>query len=183
MVVDSETFTNILLLLALTAIYLGFAGFLGGLLYRARRGMTWYKQIGLFTLTLATFLGISLAIHWGSRSHITQMLGAYLVILLFSLRPIRRPQWIWRASMGFRYLSLTLMLVVLWAVNVEFHLPRIILAPFAALAAILAWGRSREKPEDVLVLKNTPVRSFPAEQQTAVPPPPASSPQSPRGAV
>lgn len=180
---NTDTFTNILLVLALTAIYLGFAGFLGGLLYRARRGLSWLKQLGLFILTLTAFAGISLAIHWNSYPHMAQLFGAFLIILLFSLRPIRRPEWIWRASLGFRYLSLTLVLVVLWAVSGEFQLPRFIFAPLAALAAMLAWGRSREKPEDVLVLKNAIARAATTEQPAVRATPPKQQPHSPRGAV
>lgn len=150
MVFNAYLFSEILLFIALSAIYLGFAGFLGSLLYRARRRLNWLAQTGLFGLALLVFLALGLAVpaeDWLSRG---QLLAAFGLVLLFSLRPFSNREWMWRTSLAFRYLAFTLLLVVFWSISGEPDMPRLLLAPLAGLAAIMAWQRSREKPEDLL---------------------------------
>lgn len=145
---NTRFFSELMMFISLVAIYLGFAGFLGSLLFRARQRLSWPMQLLLFCLTILIVLGISLLAPWNSQWMHAQFLMVYAVILVFSLRPVRRPAWLWRTALGFRYLSLTLVLVVIWSLSGEDNSAKIILAPWAGLAAALAWQRSRELPSE-----------------------------------
>jgi hypothetical protein len=147
--INPEFINQSLMLISLAAIYLGFAGFLGSLLYRFRRRLNWGMQGLMFVLTALIFVGIAWLPLWSSQLMRIQLGIVFLVVLLFSVRPVRRPEWIWKTSSAFRYLSLTLVLVVLWSLSGEITSPKLVLAPLAALAALLSWRRSRERPEEL----------------------------------
>lgn len=154
MSLTTRLFSDLLLLAALVCIYLGFAGFLGSLLFRVRRRLGrqhlgWLLQLVMFAVTIVLFLLISLLPPWDAPLLRTQFLIFYSVILLFSVRPIRRPEWIWKTAHAFRYLSLTLLLILLWALSGEITPSKLMIVPWAALAAVLAWQRSRVNPEDL----------------------------------
>ncbi len=161
--------SDLLLLAALVCIYLGFAGFLGSLLFRARQRLGrqrlgWLLQSMMLAATILVFLGISMLPPWDTPLLRIQFLIFYGVILLFSLRPIRRPQWIWKTALAFRYLSLTLVLILLWALSGEITPAKLMIVPWAALAALLAWQRSRVSPID-LESKNLLIqRDMPGDQ-------------------
>jgi hypothetical protein len=144
---NGELLQNILMLLSLGAIYLGFSGFLGSLLFQFRSRLHWTLQGLMLVITLLLFMGIAMLPAWAHSLMRIQLALGYLVVLLFSLRPFRRPEWMWRSALAFRYLSLTLVLVMLWAISGETVPARLFLAPWAALAALLAWHRSREPIE------------------------------------
>lgn len=144
MLFNPRLFSDILLLISLAAIYLGFAGFLGSLLFQFRSRLHWSLQGFVLLLTLLCFAGIAMLPPWANPLMRGPLLVGYLVVLLFSLRPIGRPDWIWKSALAFRYLSLTLVLVVLWSVS-DSASDRLILAPWAALAAILSWQRSNQQ--------------------------------------
>lgn len=147
--IDPEFVNQSLMLVSLAAIYLGFAGFLGSLLYRFRRRLNWGLQGLMFGLTALIFLGIAWLPLWSSQLMRIQLGIVFFVVLLFSVRPIRRPEWIWKTSNAFRYLSLTLVLVVLWSLSGVITPPKLVLAPLASVAALLSWQRSRERPEEL----------------------------------
>jgi hypothetical protein len=138
-----------LLLFALAAIYLGFAGFLGSLLYHFRKRFNWGLQVMMLSLTALIFAGIAWLPGWSGQLMRIQLGIVFFVVLVFSMRPVRRPMWIWSTSSAFRYLSLTLVLVVLWSLSGVLTPPKLIIAPLAALAALLSWQRShagRDEP-------------------------------------
>lgn len=168
---NGELFSNSLMLVSLAAIYLGFAGFLGSLLFQFRRRVHWALQGLLFLVTLLVFIGIALLPPWSDPLMRSQLAAGYLVVLLFSLRPFGRPDWIWKSALAFRYLSLTLVLVVFWALSGSEVPGRIFLAPWAALAAILAWHRSRQLGDQL------PQADLP--QAKVEPPAPVEQPHSP----
>ena len=143
MLFTTRLFSDILLLLSLAAIYLGFAGFLGSLLYQFRSRLHWTLQGLVLFFTLLTFVGTALLPPWSNPLMRAQLLAGYLVVLVFSLRPIGRPDWMWKSALAFRYLSLTLVLVVLWSLT-DLNSERLVLAPWAALAAVLAWQRGNQ---------------------------------------
>jgi hypothetical protein len=154
MILTTWWLSDLLLLVALLCIYLGFAGFLGSLLFRSRQRLGrqylgWLLQVLMFAATIVVFLGISLLPPWNTPLLRAQFLIFYTVILVFSLRPIRRPEWIWKTAHAFRYLSLTLVLIVLWALSGEITPAKLMIVPWAGLAAVLAWQRSRVSPEDL----------------------------------
>jgi hypothetical protein len=169
MSLNTQHFSEVLMFISLAAIYLGLAGFLGSLLYRARQRLGWPMQILLFCLTILIFLGISLLVPWNSRMLQAQFLIVYAIILVFSLRPIHRPEWLWRTANGFRYLSVTLILVAIWALSGEFSPVKLMLAPWAFLAAILAWQRSRELLGGETAQTTAPIQPETESSQKALP--------------
>lgn len=161
--INPEMINQFLMLLSLAAIYLGFAGFLGSLLYRFRRRLNWGLQAVMFGLTALIFLGIAWLPLWSSQLMRIQLGIVFCVVLLFSVRPVRRAEWIWKTSSAFRYLSATLVLVVLWSLSGILTPPKLMLAPLAAIAALLAWQRSRELPDDLAKSTTQPPQPDPGQ--------------------
>jgi hypothetical protein len=143
MSLNTWLFSDLLLLCALVFIYLGAAGFLGNLVYQARK-VGRLLQLILYILTFVTLSGISFLQPWNSNVLHFLLLLVYAFVLLFSLHPKLRFKWITNFSVSYRYISFTLILVVFWALSGEISPTKLLLIPWAGLAASLAWQRSQE---------------------------------------
>ena len=143
MSLNTWLFSDLLLFCALVFIYLGAAGLLGNLVYQARQ-IGWLLQLILYILTFVALSGISFLQPWDSIVLRFLLLLVYAFVLLFSLHPKLRYKWISNISIAYRYISFTLILVVFWALSGEISPTKLLLIPWAALAASLAWQRSQE---------------------------------------
>ena len=126
------------------AVLLGFAGVLGTQLYYLRAKLNSRQVAAALALSgLVMLPPLSLPI-------LPQWIGwfaAFLVVVLFTLRPIILPSELWSLRFALGYNSLTMVLVALWGIASGFSSrPWIYLGGFAILAAFLSWHRRQNIP-------------------------------------
>jgi hypothetical protein len=155
MQLDNTIISQVLYFLALQAIYLGAAGLLGELIYHLRRDQIWAKQALVILSIPAIFIGLAFLPGWSSFWVRLELGLAACVAFLFALRPFRHSVPLWQLPVLFRYLSITLILIGLWAFSMESTGVRLFLVPFAGLAALMAWLRARRASSNGFSASNT----------------------------
>lgn len=117
-------------------ITLGFAGFLGDLIYRLReRFSTSLVALCAFVLGMVIFPPLSLPT---LMQRILWVAGT-MVILAYALRPDSLPARLHTRRFALRYTAVAMLLSAIWYILSGPGFPAMVLSLCAGLAALLAW--------------------------------------------
>ncbi|KAA3648237.1 MAG: hypothetical protein DWQ07_04370 [Chloroflexi bacterium] len=138
------TLSNWLSSLTIIVIYWGFAGALGHALYQFRQTNAANSNLLWISVSGMGFGLQTLALPFALWPHISTVVAAVLVGSIIALRPTTLPRLFWNYRFGMRYVSLTMVLAIVWSIT-QLPLPLALLISICALlAGLYTWQYSLE---------------------------------------
>jgi hypothetical protein len=120
--------------IAIYIIHFGMIGMIGALVRRSQCGFTLLQGTGI----LACFV-FSLGLPFAIGLRWVTFLLSLIIFSLSMLQPKYLPRWLWSARLGWGYLLLIMVLIILWGLLNSPNPVGLLMTVLALLAGIMVW--------------------------------------------